>query len=65
MGININELNNIIKQFQSDLSTINNTLASIQDIDAKKKKELLKMMSLLNKIITILHGYKDLLSIID
>jgi len=63
MGININELNNIIKQFQSDLSTINNTLASLQDIDAKKKKELLRMMGMLNKIITILHGYKDLLSI--
>jgi hypothetical protein len=61
--VNISEVQNIIKQFQSDLSTINNTLASIPDIDAKKKKELLKMMNMLNKIITILHGYKDLLSI--
>lgn len=62
MGINESELNNIIKQFQSDLSTINNTLASIQNIEPKKKKELLKMMTMLNKIITILHNYKDLLT---
>ena len=63
MGININELNNIIKQFQSDLTTINNTLASAQNIEAKKQKEILRMMGMLNKIITILHAYKDLLSI--
>lgn len=62
MGINESELNNIIKQFQSDLSTINNTLASVNITDAKKKKELLKMMTMLNKIITILHNYKDLLT---
>jgi conjugal transfer/entry exclusion protein len=61
--VNVIELNNIIKQFQTDLSTINNTLANIQDMDAKKKKEILKMMGMLNKIITILHAYKDLLSI--
>ena len=61
--VNVIELNNIIKQFQSDLSAINNTLSNVQDIDAKKKKEILKMMGLLNKIIMILHAYKDLLSI--
>ena len=61
--VNVIELNNIIKQFRTDLSTINNTLANIQDMDAKKKKEILKMMGMLNKIITILHAYKDLLSI--
>ena len=61
--VNVIELNNIINQFQTDLSTINNTLANIQDMDAKKKKEILKMMGMLNKIITILHAYKDLLSI--
>ena len=44
--VNVIELNNIIKQFQTDLSTINNTLANIQDMDARKKKEILKMMGM-------------------
>ena len=61
--VNIVELQNTIKQFQNDLGTINNTLANVQDMDAKKKKEILRMMNLLNKIITILHAYKDLLTI--
>ena len=39
--VNIIELQNTIKQFQNDLGTINNTLANVQDMDAKKKKETL------------------------